>query len=205
VLNGFVNYPDSSLSGSWTSTGRLCNRAGTLDVTSILNEHTLAETVVWCSLQRLTSVTAETDEMRHRRGQIEEARRILRGDVYKSPDWQRAMRLLKEANPDSLAPLEGQLLSKVLEPNISLSRSQSEAERGRTVADVVNKRSRCLKAGLHEFSQEQVLLEGSGRLLTYIPSENVADGSSRYSSKASSTRTTRLPGILGCTTRIVPW
>jgi hypothetical protein len=164
-------------------------------VTSTLNKHTLAETVVWCSLQRLTSVPVETDEMRCRRDQIEEAGRILqqararaegswfRRDLYKSRDWQRAMRLLKEAKPDSLAPLEGQLRSTVLEPNIPLSRLQSEAERERIVTEVVNKRSRLLQAKRREFSEEQALSNSAGRLLTYIPSENVADGSSRYASK----------------------
>jgi hypothetical protein len=126
-------------------------------VTSSLNKRSLAETVVWCNLQRLTSVAAETDEMLRRRNQIEEAGRILqraqaraerkwfRQDVYKSRDWQRAMRLLKEAKPDSLAPLEGQLRSSLLEPNIPLSRPQPEAERERIVTELINKRSQLLQ------------------------------------------------------------
>jgi hypothetical protein len=164
-------------------------------VTSSLNKRSLAETVVWCNLQRLTSVAAETDEMRRRRNQIEEAGRILqraqaraerkwfRQDVYKSRDWQRAMRLLKEAKPDSLAPLEGQLRTSLLEPNIPLSRPQPEAERERIVAELINKRSQLLQVERGEFSEEKVLSEAAGRLLTYIPSENVADCASRYASR----------------------
>lgn len=180
---------------SWSqTTGRLYNRAGVLHVTSTLNKHTLAETVVWCSLQVLTSVAVETHEMRRRRDQIEEAGRILqrarsraerswfRRDVYKSRDWQQAMLLLEEAKPNSLAPLEGQLRSSVIEPNTPLSRSRSEVERERIVTEVINKRSQLLWAECHKFSDEQVLSESAGRLLTYS-SENVADGASRYASR----------------------
>ena len=182
-------------SQSQTPTGRLYNHGGVSNVTSGLNNRSLAETVVWCNLQRLTSVAAESDEMRRRRNQIEEAGRILqqaqaraerkwfRLDVCKSRDWERGMRLLREAKPDSLAPLERQLRSSLLEPNIPLSRPQSEAERERIVTELINKRSQLLQAERREFSEVKVLSEAAGRLLTYIPSENVADGASRYASK----------------------
>jgi len=164
------------------------------DLGSVSIKRSLAETVLWCSVQPLTAVAEESDEMHRRRGMVEEAHRLLRQadkrakrswfrrDAYNSKEWKRAMSLLKEAAPDSLAPLEKQLRSSALEPRPALAQADSDAERETIVAEVVRRRSELILAQHLQFS-EQVLAETTGRLLSYIPSENVADGSSRYASK----------------------
>jgi hypothetical protein len=92
------------------------------------------------------------------------------------------MDMFKEADPNSLAPLEDQLRSPQLMPRCALDTDISEAERQQIVAAVVSGRSQLLSS--HETTAEGTLDQTDmGRLLIYNPRENVADGASRYSSK----------------------
>ena len=141
----------------------------------------LAETVSWCSTQPMTSEATESQESIHGRRLIEEAGEILRlRPRYESDDWQRAMDMLKEADPDSLAPLEHQLRSTALKPRADIGVTITEQEREAIVSGVVSARSRLLP--LHE-SDMADRSEDLGQLLIYVPSENVADGASKYASK----------------------
>jgi len=150
----------------------------------------MAETIVWCGLQPLTSDGEETREIRDRRAQIKRAGELLRlartsctgPGVYKTREWKEGMRLLSEADPHSIAPLERQLRSEDLAPTMPLSKLDSEAERERVVAELVAKRSELLHIKKYEFSEVGVLSISRGRWLAYVPSENVEDGSSRYAS-----------------------
>jgi hypothetical protein len=93
------------------------------------------------------------------------------------------MKLLKEGDPDSLAPLEQELHSPALEPNLSLAKAGSEEECEMIVAEVISLRSQLLAGQMSSPSEEEPNVGNTGRFLTYIPSENMADGASRYASK----------------------
>ena len=91
------------------------------------------------------------------------------------------MNLLKEADPDSLAPLEHQLRSSALKPTDSIGSSCSEESRREIVNRVIELRSSLAKSQLaprHTISSTQL----RGRILLYVPCENVSDGASRYAS-----------------------
>jgi hypothetical protein len=93
------------------------------------------------------------------------------------------MEMLKEAQPDSLAPLEDQLRSPVLKPSIPIGSICSKPEMIQaTVAEVITKRSQILALDASGYTGGQSL-ETAGRLLLYEPAENVSDGASRYSSE----------------------
>lgn len=95
--------------------------------------------------------------------------------------WTRAMNLIREADPDSLAPLEHQLRSSMLKPADSIGHSCSEESRQEIVNGVINRRSLLIKSQL---SPAQAIRDGQlrGRLMLYVPCENVSDGTSRYAS-----------------------
>jgi hypothetical protein len=146
----------------------------------------LAETVSWCSIQPMSSEAVETPESIRRRALTVEACNILRGvshrrAAYESAEWRRAMDMLKEADPDTLAPLEHQLRTSALKPLSALGEFISESQRESIVAEVVSIRSRLLSI---EQSPRQIRYcsEDLGRILIYTPSENVADGASKYAS-----------------------
>jgi hypothetical protein len=143
----------------------------------------LEETVLWCSRQQLSPRAEETTELLRRRRLVDEAGKLLRQHAYETRGWQRAMEMLKEAQPDSLAPLEDQLRSAILKPSIPIEDICSKPEMIQViVAEVIAKRSQILALDSSGYTSGQ-LLETAGRLILYEPAENVADGASRYSSE----------------------
>lgn len=90
------------------------------------------------------------------------------------------MDLIKEADPDSLAPLENQLRSPELKPPDSIGSSYSDESRLEIVNGVIDRRSSLMQARLLQNPAATDRLPG--RLLLYVPSENVSDGASRYAS-----------------------
>jgi hypothetical protein len=97
-------------------------------------------------------------------------------------EWSKAIALLKESDPDSLAPLEHQLRTPILKPSISIGGAIcSEAELEDVVIGVVERRSTLLKLRLSA-DRMRFGTAISGRLLHYDPRENVSDGASRYAS-----------------------
>jgi hypothetical protein len=157
-------------------------------------EQSLAETILWCTSQPWTPACVESAEIIRRRGLVEEAHRLFeearrrgqrkwfRRNAYKSPEWQRAREMLKEASPDSIAPLRDQLRSPALKPENAIDEYISEAERETLVAGLLRKRSSLLAAH-GRVNQELSLLKNAGKVLLYFPAENVADGASSYSSR----------------------
>jgi hypothetical protein len=153
------------------------------DSDSPLVHKTLEETVSWCSRQPLLAEAEETKELLRRRRLVQDAAKLLQRHAYETPGWLRAFEMLKEAQPDSLAPLENQLRSSVLKPSIPIGDICSKPEMiNAIVAEVVKKRSQFLAIDPSDHTDYQSL-KSEGRLLVYEPSENVSDGASRYASQ----------------------
>jgi len=139
--------------------------------------------VLWCSRQALLAEAKETMESLRRRRLVQDAGKLLQRHAYGTPGWLRAFEMLKEAQPDSLAPLEDQLRSSVLKPSVSIGDICSQPEMiNAIVAEVIAKRSQVLAIDRSDHTDYQSL-KSAGRLLVYEPSENVSDGSSRYASQ----------------------
>jgi hypothetical protein len=146
----------------------------------------------WCSLQALTGLHQDSPDEARRRGLVKEASSLLTSARYPGDSWlqrslpngrrrTRAMNLFREADPDSLAPLEHQLRSSTLKPADSIGSSCSEESRQETVNGVLVLRSLLIKSQLpseHAIPASQL----RGKVLLYIPSENVSDGASKYAS-----------------------
>jgi hypothetical protein len=162
-----------------------------LDTAAILAQRA-DEVVLWCSLQELTAFHQDSPDQAHRRELLKEANRLLARARYKGESWfqrtlpngrrwKRAMNLIREADPDSLAPLEHQLRSSKLKPADSIGSSYSEESRQEIVNGVIDLRSSLIKSHLfreHATPSSQL----RGRLLLYFPNENVSDGASRFAS-----------------------
>jgi hypothetical protein len=161
------------------------------DFTSTDFKRSLSETVAWCSLQPLTADVAESADIRHRRVLWEESGRLMqqayervnrswfRRNVSKTKEWRRSVMLSKEADPLSLAQLESQLRTPTLKPTFALDDSGMDAPWAEAVAELVAKRAQLVSL---TSPPEHDADEASGRLLLYVPSENLADGAARYSS-----------------------
>lgn len=107
----------------------------------------------------------------------------LRRSLPNGRRWERAMNLIREADPDSLAPLEHQLRSSTLKPADSIgSGSCSEELRQQTVDGVISLRSSLLKSQLPS-GDSITARQLRGKILLYVPCENVSDGASKYASK----------------------
>jgi hypothetical protein len=154
-------------------------------------KRSLSETVRWCSSQHLTADVVESPDIRHRRALFDESGRLMRQayervnrswfrrNVSTTKEWRRSMTLLKEAAPDSLALLKDQLRSAILRPIFPLDKFGLDAPWGEAVAEVVEKRAQLVGQAS---SLERDTAEPDGRLLLYVPSENLADGAAQYGS-----------------------
>ncbi len=158
----------------------------------------VSEVALWCSLQTLTGFHQDSPDEARRRELLKEAGRLMEGYHQRNsllrhlPNWlqrhlpserrwTRAMTLLGEADPDSLAPLEHQLRSSALKPAESIGGFCSEERRHEIVDRVINLRSSLINPHLAEeptIPPKRV----QGRFLLYVPDENVSDGASRYAS-----------------------
>ena len=121
-----------------------------------------AETVLWCSRQKLTTSSDDPEYLRNRD--------ILKRLIFKEVDFA------------ALSPLSSQLRSAELQPAGSMEDGYSRQEECEaSFAKVVSLRSQLLAAE-GEFDSNFVLSQKSGRLLIYNPWENVADGASQVAS-----------------------
>jgi hypothetical protein len=111
----------------------------------------VGEVALWCSLQELTAFHQDSAEEARRRELLKEANTLLATVKYKREGWlqrllpgeerwTRAMNLLREADPDTLAPLENQLRSPKLKPPNSIGSSYSEESRQEMVDAVIDLR-----------------------------------------------------------------
>jgi hypothetical protein len=145
----------------------------------------LKETITWALRQSFSSHSQESPEMLYRRRLTKEAAELLRSaghgqDALSSPSWRKAIAMLKEADPDSLAPLEHQLRSPELKPTRALGENITDSDRQRLVNELASNRSRQL-ASLQ--STKSLHASQEGKSLIYYPAENVSDGASKYASK----------------------
>jgi hypothetical protein len=145
----------------------------------------LKETISWALSQSFSPQSQETPETLYRRRLTKEAAELFRSaghgqDVLNNPSWRKAIAMLKEADPDSLAPLEHQLRSPELKPTRALGENITDSERQQLVNEVASNRSRQL-ASLQ--STKSLHASQDGKFLIYYPAENVSDGASKYASK----------------------
>lgn len=160
--------------------------------TTALPAQRIPEVALWCSLQTLTGLHQDSPDEARRRGLMKEASSLLASARYPGDSWlrrslpsgrrwTRAMNLISEADPNSLAPLEHQLRSSTLKPADSIGRSGSEESIQETVNGVIALRSSLIKSQLpseHAIPASHL----RGKVLLYVPCENVADGASKYAS-----------------------
>jgi hypothetical protein len=148
----------------------------------------LSETVAWCSGQTIETDPVEDAEIIKRRRFGEKAARLGRRaflaerfQFWKSWQYARAGRLFQKARLAEIAPLQNQLGSAFVKPQPFASGQDSE-DRASIVEDLVKRRADCLR---DEGRYPQTILSGlaNGRLLEYVPDENLFDGAARYSSK----------------------
>ena len=128
-----------------------------LNATSLPTER-VSEVALWCSLQKLTGFHQDSPDEARRRELLNEAGRLMAGyhertsllrhlpswlqrQLPSERRWTRAITLLREADPDSLAPLEHQLRSSALKPAESIGDIYSEERRQEIVDNVINQRS----------------------------------------------------------------
>jgi hypothetical protein len=162
------------------------------DPNSAQFKQSLSETIAWCAGLTIVADVKEPAEVLHRRALTEQAGRLMQkahertqkgwflNGLFAKREYKRAAELLSEADPGSIAPLRNQLRSQELNPRKSLTKA-SEIERGELVREVVTTRSVRL-AGRKQNGATQADF-GGGRLLLYVPEENLADGAASYLSQ----------------------
>lgn len=182
----------------WTdgAFGRYDNRVKA-DAIGLQTER-VSEVALWCSFQSLTGFHEDSPDEARRRELMNQASQLL-AKYHKVSSlrrhvpswlqrylpnerlWNRALQLIEAAAPDSLAPLEHQLRSSALKPSDSIGSIYSEERQHEIVKSVIDIRSSLIKLRL---ADERGTPPGElrGRLLLYVPSDNVSDGASRYAS-----------------------
>lgn len=163
-----------------------------LDSSTVLTQR-VRDVAFWCSLQKLAAFHDDSPDEARRRELIEEANRLFDNLTHKPRGWlqrlfstdesyKRAMELLRQAEPDKLAPLEHQLRNPVMKPSNLIDGIGSEECSWEIVEELVRRRSSLLSS--QSLSKTIPEFSGSlGRLLLYVPSENVSDGASKFASK----------------------
>jgi hypothetical protein len=162
----------------------------------------LSETVVWCAGQPIDNDPVEDSAIRDRRNLgskaaelVSRAYSIDKNKFWKSYHYARARRIFEKARLGEIAPLENQLRSSTLKPR-SFSIGQSSDERVSIVQDIIMKRAESLRIdGKHP----KTLLSGlpAGRLLCYVPDENLSEARQDLHPKGSLTSRMCQRGILG--------
>lgn len=155
-------------------------------------KQSVSEAVAWCAGLTIVADVPESVEVQHRRALVEEAGRLIQKahqraqrawfpkDFFETRECKRAKTLLSEADPGSITPLKNQLRSPELKPRKPLSEA-GESEREALVREVVTTRSLRL-IGKKENTRTEAD-SGGGRLLLYVPEENLTDGAATYPSK----------------------
>jgi hypothetical protein len=158
-----------------------------LDFSSEQFQRSLADAVAWCRMKAV-GMDAEADDIRQRHALYAQAeqhweeaqetvkRGWLRRKIAETKQYQNAMALLKQIR-DSLGPMNRKLRSPELKPSFTLDQFGDDALWEKGVAEVVAMRSR-LTAGTSAKKRDTNI----GRLLLYIPSENLACGAAEVSS-----------------------
>ena len=157
------------------------------------NRLRLAETITWCLGLSLESAPNETDDIKRRRDMIDRAGELMQtahrgvknndfSKMYKSPEYEEAGRLWKEADPSSIEPLKDQLRSISLRPFSTFDSPQVTSRRIEIVEDIANRRAELLKA-MGRYPEISQINLAQGRILLYSPDDNLSDGAATYPSK----------------------
>jgi hypothetical protein len=146
----------------------------------------IEEAALWCSQFDLISSHNETPEEARRKELFADASRLMERayskriihvfDDKKALE-KRALELYRTADIDSLAPLEAQLRTLALQPSDAIGSAMSEETTQEIVATVISIRERLTKAISRTAADPT-----RGRILQYVPCENVSDGASRFAS-----------------------
>jgi hypothetical protein len=168
------------------------------DLTAGELRRSLAETIGWCGRQPITARLTETPELVLCRSLVEQGHeltdralasrhrfwgKILRRNPTKTREWKMGMerfQLAQQTLPPSLAE---ELRSIALKPGSGLGEARTEQQRESIVRSVIVKRSELLGSGEVGTLPNIATNLCGGRLLIYVPVENLADGAAEYASK----------------------
>jgi hypothetical protein len=165
-----------------------------LHASDIINS--IEQTIAWCATQPITATPVETeDDLRRRRlfaesgllmataytKHVGSSKKLLRREYWESPEWKLGMELSRQANPLPI-PLANQLRTHALEPKRRIEEIKIEEERKAMVRSVVDRRSALLRAHVQATPPRAGNDQREGRLLIYVPDDNIQDGASEYSS-----------------------
>jgi len=157
----------------------------------------LAETIAWCATQPIAARLTDTPELRRFHSLKKQAgdlmhrayatrqtfwNRLVRRDYSKTTEWKMGEELLHQAWQIRLPRLASELRSADLNPGSPLGEARSDIERQGLVRSVVAKRSELLRSRLSTTLPYSDAGSAEGRLLVYVPEENLADGAAEVES-----------------------
>lgn len=150
----------------------------------------LEETAAWYALQSVgaplvdANIAAQRRIAHYQASQLIDKARVkanrgwLRRELTNTKEWHQASALLKRIH-DFLNPLRHSFRSPALKPDFSFDTSHTNQAWGGAVAETVAKRAAVLNASSLGSDAYDV---DDGRLLLYIPEENLACGGAEYAS-----------------------
>jgi hypothetical protein len=148
------------------------------------------ETAAWCALLSVGRQLVDEEVAAQRRTANQEAYRLIgkarrkadrgwfRRKLADTKEWHRASDLLKRIH-DFLNPLRHNFRTPALKPDFDFDTSQTNKAWDGAVAQTIAKRLACLTANR---PRENPCNVHTGRLLLYIPEENLACGAAEFSS-----------------------
>jgi hypothetical protein len=153
-------------------------------------ERSLAETVAWCSALSLGVDHTNTSAILHRRALLDRSKQLFEeGRTHANErwfgkkacdteQWRQAGSLIQQVR-NLLGPMKYRTRTAALKPNFDLDEFGVNAPWSEAVEDLVIKRSKLIEQNP---SQGATGNAADGRLLLYVPSENLADGAAEFSS-----------------------
>jgi hypothetical protein len=150
----------------------------------------LQDAIRWCAGLPLISQERDSPAVAHRRTLLEEGDQLWQEaiKVAKSgsgarntrdtEQWKAAQRIFAEVLELS-GPTVNELRSSQLRPRLPTDRYPSDSDWSNAVGELIVKRSQVLK---QEWTEKVSAYAKGGRILLYIPQENLADGAAQVSS-----------------------
>lgn len=161
------------------------------DLTSQTLLTNLAEAVRWCAAQPTNARLTNTAELQLRQTLLAQSGGLMRRayasrdrfwnklfnrDYTKTLEWKASSELLRQAEQHLPVSLADELRSAALKPDAALAGARTDEDRANVVRSVIAKRSELLKAGVEAVARDSNGDLYGGRLLLYVPEENLADG-----------------------------
>lgn len=141
----------------------------------------LLETAHWCGLQTLTAEPFESEQVRRQRALWDESSLLNWQSYRKSGRFsKKAEKMRKGIDLQSLILLGNQLRSASLKPRIELTYPAGNPEWELAVVELIGKRRELLTS--HDVAAVDIRPEQKGKLLVYVPRDNLADGAAEYAS-----------------------